>query len=325
MSIQELNGDVVQQIAELAKDAAMPPGKIDVLPVDGGIVGVVIPKTHDFKDLSKDLDERIERLAHGPRQLKAREAAETLDGFIQVVSRHRGTNTAIEALRGDKPRMLAYVDYHVASDGSKGPEARRLLHSVEYAFPFTEAFSMWEKSGQQWQSKRDFLKFVQDRTADMVNPREIIADKDSITRREFEGVLRSRGMGRDEREAANLEVLFGAPEQLISGARAMGAISAEEYEEVEAGLGEVTIAYKKADKTTNAEKVREFYLVEVAVFEGEAPQVLPARLRAQVERGALYLRLELIGLKELVKRSFEAACARVATETKCPVYRVKLA
>jgi len=325
MSIQELSGDVVAQIAELAKEAATPPGKIDVVPVDGGIAGVIFPKTHDFKDLSKELDERIERLAPGPRQLKADEKAETLDGFIALVSRHRGTNTAIEALRMPNPSMRALVDYHVASDGSKGPEARRLLHKLEYAFPFTDAFRKWESSGLEWQSKRDFLKFVQDRTADMVNPREIIADKESITRREFEGVLRSRGMDKEAREAADLEVLFGTPEQLIAGARAMGAISAEEYEEVEAGLGEVSISYKKSDRTPGAEKVREFYLVEVSVFEGEAPQVLPARLRATVDKGQLFLRLELIGLKELVKRSFEAACKRVADETKCPVYRVKLA
>ena len=222
------------------------------------------------------------------------------------------------------PTMKAYVDYHVASNGEKGPEARRLLHKITYEFPFTDTFRSWASSGLAWNSKRDFLKFVQDRTADMVNPREIVADKDSVTRREFEGVLRSRGMGRDEREAADLEVLFGTPEQLIAGARIMGAISAEEYDEVEAGLGEVSISYKKADKTTNSEKVREFYLVEVSVFEGEAPQVLPARLRAMVEKGQLFLRLELIGLKELVRKSFEAACAKVASETACPVYRVKL-
>ena len=324
MSIQELQDDVVQDIAALAQGAAEAqvvevwPGK------EGPVVGVVVPKTHDYKDLTKEIDERLERLAPGPRQLKADEKAETLEGFIRLVCRHRGTNTAIEALRTPDPTMKAYVDYHVASNGEKGPEARRLLHKITYEFPFTDAFKMWEIVGKHWQSKRDFLKFVQDRTADMVNPREIIADKDSVTRREFEGVLRSRGMGRDEREAAKLEVLFGTPEQLIAGARVMGAISAEEYDEVEAGLGEVSISYKKADKTTNSEKVREFYLVEVSVFEGEAPQVLPARLRAMVEKGQLFLRLELIGLKELVKRSFEAACAKVASETACPVYRVKL-
>ena len=324
MNASELNGDAVQEIAVLAQGA----GEVQNIEVwpgkEGQAVGVVVPKTHDFVDLTAKIDERLERLAPGPRQLKADEKAETLEGFIRLVCRHRGTNTAIEALRMPGPTMKAYVDYHVASNGEKGPEARRLLHKIEYAFPFTDAFKMWETAGQHWQSKRDLLKFVQDRTADMVNPREIVADKDSVTRREFEGVLRSRGMERDEREAADLEVLFGTPEQLIAGARAMGAISAEEYDEIEAGLGEVSISYKKADKTTNSEKVREFYLVEVSVFEGEAPQVLPARLRAMVEKGQLFLRLELIGLKELVRKSFEAACAKVASETACPVYRVKL-
>lgn len=324
MSIQELHGDVISQIAELAKEAASPPGRIEVLPVEGGLAGVVVPKTHEFKDLSKEVDERIERLAPGPRRLKARETAETLDGFIALVCRHSAGNTAIEALRTPSPTMKALIDYHLESQGDEGPVARWLSHSVEYAFPFAEAFLAWQRAGDQWLSKRDFLRFVQDRTAEMVNPREIEAAKDSITRREFEGVLRSRGMDKDAREAAALETLFGTPEQLIAGARAMGAISAEEYDEVESGLGEVSIAYKKSDKTTGSEKVREFYLIDVAVFEGEAPQVLPARLRANVNNGALFLRLELIGMKELVKRSFEAACQRVADETECPVYRAKL-
>ncbi len=324
MSVYEVQADVVQSIATLAQGAAEVQA-IEVWPgKEGQAVGVVVPKTHDYKDFTKEIDERLERLAPGPRQLKAVEGAETLEGFIALVQRHRGTNTAIEALRMPSPGMKAYVDYHVASDGLNGPEARRLLHKIEYAFPFTDAFRKWESSGLEWQSKRDFMKFVQDRTADMVNPREIIADKDSITRREFEGVLRSRGMDRDQREAADLEVLFGTPEQLITSARAMGAISAEEYDEVEAGLGEVTIKWHKSDKIVTTDKVREFYLVEVSVFEGEAPQVLPARLRAMVEKGQLFLRLELIGLKELVRKSFEAACAKVASETACPVYRVKL-
>lgn len=324
MSNYEVQADVVQSIATLAQGAAEAQA-IEVWPgKEGQAVGVVVPKTHDYKDLTKEIDERLERLAPGPRQLKADERAETLDGFIALVRRHRGTNTAIEALRMPDPTMKAYVDYHGASDGTKGPEARRLLHKIAYEFPFTEAFRSWASAGLAWNSKRDFLKFVQDRTADMVNPRETEADENSVTRREFEGVLRSRGMDKDQRKAADLEVLFGTPEQLIAGARAMGAISAEEYDEVEAGLGEVSISYKKADKTTNAEKVREFYLVEVSVFEGEAPQVLPARLRAMVEKGQLFLRLELIGLKELVRKSFEAACAKVASETACPVYRVKL-
>lgn len=321
MSLKE----AVTEIADLARGERVA-DVVEVYPGrDGQNVGVMVPKTHDFVDLTKAIDERLERLAPGPRQLWAEESAETLEGFIRLVCRHRGNNTAIEALSMPTPSMTAYVDYHVASDGSKGPEARRLKHKVRYAFPFSEAFQKWQSSGTSFQSKRDFLKFVQDRTVDMVNPNEIEAGENSITRREFEGVLRSRGMGKTERKEAALDVLFGTPEQLINGARAMGAISAEEYDEVDAGLGELTITYRNSNKATNAEKVREFYLVEVSVFEGEKPEVLPARLRASVDKGQLYLRLELIGLKELMRRSFDAACERVAKETTCPVYRVKLA
>lgn len=320
---QEFNGDAVSQIAELAQNAIK--GEIfGIRSVDGGVSGIMVPNTHTFKDLTKDIDERDERLAPGPRRLKAREEAETLEGFVALVQRHGGSNTAIEALVNPSPKMLAYVDYHVQSNG-EGPEARRLEHSISYAFPYSSRFQMWHNASKVWLPKRAFLAFVQDRVADIVSPHEVEAAKDSVTRIEFEGVLRARGKTQEEREAAALETLFGTPENLAAGAKAMGAISSEEYDEVEAGLGEVTVSYKKSDRTTNSEKVREFYLVEVAVFEGDKPQVLPARLRVKVENGALYLCLELLGLRTVIERSFAAACERVASETTRPVYRCKLA
>lgn len=319
----ELNENAISQIAELAQDA-IKSETIGVRPIDRGQTGIIVPKTHDFVDLTAKIDERLERLAPGPRRLEAKETAETLEGFIALVSRHRGTNTAISATRTPEPKMVACIDYHVASAG-QGPEARRLLHQVSYAFPYSERLTAWLQAAQQWQSKRGFLEFAQGRIADIVSPFEVEAPEGTVTRQEFEGVLRARGMMAEARKAAALESLFGAPEALIAGAKAMGAISAEEYDEVEAGLGEVTIKWHKSDKVTNTEKVREFYLVEVPVFEGEAPQVLPARLRAKVEGGALFLRLELLGLRRVIEQSFEDACVRVQAETGAPVYRVKLA
>ena len=320
----ELGAGAIEKIAGMARDAAAPPGRIDVFPAEGGIAGVVVPNTHTFKDLSVELDARLEKLAPGPRLLVAAEVAETQEGFIALVQRHGGTNTAIEALLTPSPSMKAFIDYHVPSNG-EGPEARRLKHSVSYTFPYSIRMQAWFAAAGTWLPKRAFLTFVQERVADIVSPYEVEAAPGSVTRMEFEGVLRSRGKSREEREAAALETLFGTPEHLCNGAKAMGAISAEEFDEVEAGLGDVHISWKKSDKTTGSENVREFYLVEVAVFEGEQPQVLPARLKVKVENGALYMRLELLGLRTVIERSFAAACARVADETKRPVYRVKLA
>lgn len=320
---QKFDGDAVSQIAELAQNAVK--GEIfAVRAVDGGVSGLMVPNSHTFKDLSKEIDERSERLAPGPRRLVAKEQAETLEGFIALLRRHGGANTAVEALANPSPSIKAYVDYHVQSSG-QGPEARRLEHSVSYSFPYSSRFEAWTRAANSWLPKRAFLSFVQERVADIVSPHEVTAAPDSVTRLEFEGVLRSRGFDQAEREAAELETLFGTPKMLADGAKAMGAISSEEYDEVEAGLGEVSISYKKSDKTTGAEKVREFYLVEVAVFEGEKPQVLPARLRAKVENGVLYLCLELLGIRTVIERSFAAACEQVAAETGRPVYRCKLA
>lgn len=325
----------IKEIANIATRAAGAPlvEAFAATSKDGhGVVGVLVPKTHELKDLTAAIDKRVEDLALGPRRLISHEKAETLEGFIALTNRHASANTAIEALilpsetSGGTfaPRLRAIVDYHLESDGSKGPEARRCEHTIAYAFPLSARCKRWLAASGEFKSKRDFLRFVQENVADLVCPDEIEAEPGSVTRTEFEGVLRARGKSKAEREAAPLESLFGSPGHLCEGAKRMGAISSEEFEEAEAGLGDVTISFKKADKTTGSESVREFYLVRFAVFEGDAPEVLPMRLRTLVEGGKLHMRLEVIGLQTVIERAFAKACARVASETGRPVYRVKL-
>lgn len=330
--LRSLNGDAVQQIADLAEQASEAPKHdiVEVYPAGGvggmphGVAGVLVPNTHTFKDLSADIDKRNEALADGPRRLVANEVAETRDGFISLTKRHAGKNSAIEAILRPSPSMTTYVDYHVASEGD-GPEARRMQHSVHYAFPYSERTQAWLQAGSTMKTKREFTQFIQDRVVDLVSPFEVKADKGSVTRREFEAVLRLRGKGIEEREAASLEVLFGTPESLINGVIATKAISTIEQEDIESGFGDISFSYKKVDKTDAKEKLREYYLVEIEVFEGETPRVLPARLKATAVNGELMLKLEVIGLRDVIKDSFDAAVKEVAETTGLEVHRVKLA
>jgi hypothetical protein len=314
--------DLVAQIAELAQKAAE--GELfEVLPVNGGNVGLLVPKTHDYKDLTKEVDDRLERLAPGPRRLIANETAETFEGYLGLTIRHAGKSTVVEALLRPSPVMTTYVDYHVASSGD-GPEARRLQHSVTYPWPYSERLQAWLAAGSSWQTKREFMAFVQDRVVDLVSPFETQAEKGSVTRRQFEAVLLTRGKDKEERESAALEVLFGTPEQLFSGVVATKAISSIEQEDIESGFGDVVFSYKKIDKTDAKDRMREYYLVEIEVFEGEKPCVLPARFRARSVDGDLQMRLEVVGLRDVIKDSFEAAAKVVAEKTGLQVYRVKL-
>jgi len=330
VSIDALSGDTVEQIAKLAEQAS---GKLQhevimAFPAGGGggpvgISGVLVPATHTFQNLTDALDKRAEALAPGPRRLVAEERAETFEGFIGLTMRHAGHNTVVEALLRPSPVMTAYIDYHSASEG-EGPGARRLQHSVVYPWAYSERLQAWLNAGQKWQSKRDFLTFIQDRVVDLVSPYEVKAPPGSVTRREFEAVLRARGKGKEERETAALEVLFGTPENLINGVNKTKAISTIEQEDIESGYGGICLSFKKTDKTDATEHLREYYLVEVEVFEGEAPRVLPARLRARSNGGELVLLLEVIGLRDVIKDSFEAAATTVQARTGLQVHRVKL-
>ncbi len=319
----ELGAGAIEKIAGMARDAAAPPGRIDIFPAENGIAGVVVPNTHTFKDLSVELDARVEKLAPGPRRLIAIETAETFEGYLGLTIRHAGKNSVVEALLRPSPVMTTYVDYHVASNGD-GPEARRLQHCVTYPWPYSERLQAWLAAGSSWQSKREFMTLVQDRVVDLVSPFEVKAENGSVTRRQFEAVLLTRGKGKEEREAAALEVLFGTPEQLFNGVAATKAISSIEQEDIESGFGDVVFSYKKIDKTDAKDRMREYYLVEIEVFEGEKPCVLPARFRARSVDGDLQMKLEVIGLRDVIKDSFEAAVKVVAEKTGLQVHRVKL-
>ena len=65
MKAFELNGDAVKDIAALAQGAA----EVQVTEVypspEGQAVGVVVPKTHDYKDLTKEIDEYASFTQHG--------------------------------------------------------------------------------------------------------------------------------------------------------------------------------------------------------------------------------------------------------------------
>ena len=108
------------------------------------------------------------------------------------------------------------MDYHVASNGEKG--RRRGVCNTKSPTSFLYGHLSFVGKLRAMELASGILKFVQDRTADMVNPREIIADKGFCDAAQFRACF-VRGNGRDEREAADLECFS---ERLNSLSRALG-------------------------------------------------------------------------------------------------------
>ena len=305
--------DVVTDLAKVQPIAGLPEGHHVV----------ALPKAFTHLDLTAGIDKRTEERAPGPRRIKGTERAETLDGFIELVKRHSTNASAIFAQGGESPSFIAVIDYHGASTDTAGAVPAWREQRVTYGFPFSESFKAWARIG--WTMKKDFLQFVRDNALDIVDPSEVEAGSGSVTRTVFEAVLRAQGRGKVEREKAPLEVLFGSPAALLDGATRLAAITSKQFEETDHGLGGIEVKYQKEDKVTNAEKVREFYLVELEVFPGATKTIIPARLKTKVQDGALLLTLELLGVKEMIEAAFQDAIRKVEGYTTRPVYRATLA
>lgn len=286
-----------------------------------GRAGVLVPQGFEFYDMTDDIDARErtkyaleEQRGNGPRRVEAKHVAETLDGFIDYVNRHKSSTTAISAqLRDGKPRLVATVDFHGQSDGIGGPDPRWGKHTVEYAFPFALVFKQWQAAAN-WQDKKRFLDWAETHAVELAHPDEI-TEAGRITSDIFHKVLIVRGWDKEKRMASPLGAVFGSASELFHGAKLMNGSTSEGLEETVDDMGQVSIVYKRSDKVENA-AVKRYYLADIKVFDGdEEARCVPARLDLSVDGGKLGLSLHLIGVEQIVEASFLDACAKVKEAT----------
>lgn len=286
-----------------------------------GRAGLLVPDGVKFIDLTDQIIAReaaayklAEERGKGPRLIAGEEKAQTLAGFCDLVNRHKGSTTAISARNNGHPALVAWVDYHGASDGTQGPDPRWKKHAVTYAFPYSKQFTAWQ-AASNWMDKKSFLEFCQARMLDLAAPDEVQAGP--VTQEILDKVLIARGgWDREQRKAASLDAVFGTAFELFDGAKKMKATTEESLEENVDDNGLISVNYKFKDTIVNANAKR-YYLLDVRVFEGDAAKLcVPVRLDLGVDNGKLRLRFELLGLDLIVENAFAAACEEVTKSTK---------
>lgn len=313
-------GGMVEQIQALAIRAHSPlPLHVDL---HMGRSGVVLRDGLKFEDLTEKLEAQEQRRydleekrGKGPRRIEAKHTAQTLEGFIDYVNRHKSETTAISAQfdTGGKPRLVATIDFHGKSDGKGGPDPRWGKHSVEYSFPFSVVFRQWQNAAQ-WKDKKRFLEWVETHAVELAHPGEI-TEAGQLTSDIFNKVLIVKGWDKARREKSfkedGLSAVFGSASELFQGAKLMNGSTAESLEETIDDMGQVAISYKRSDKVENAQAKR-YYLADIKVFDGDGDtRCVPVRLDLVVDGGKLGLSLHLIGVEQIVEASFLEACTRV--------------
>lgn len=329
--------EIFQELFDYAKNTLSAAFTEKVITIDGRekIHGVLVPRTHNWTDLTSAVDEREKKLYDlnearglGPYQIKDRQSAETLQGFCDLVNRHKGRTTAIFGTAAQSPALVAVIDYHGESDGQNGPLSRWKNHLVSYQFPLSRALRNW-RAMSDWMDKRDFLASAERRLLDLYDPADApsmahLAAHSPVVFNVFQRLVRSKAMPRDARDALKLDGVFGSPADLLQGARAMGACTTEKLTEEAGEFGEITVRYEKQATIQNA-SISRFYLLDIPVFEGdERTSLLPVRLDVFIDESKLRFKFELLGLEQVVDAAFVQACAEVHLRTGLSPYRATL-
>jgi hypothetical protein len=317
-------GGMVEQVQALAIRAHNPtPFYVGS---DKGRSGVLLRDGLRFEDLTEKLEAQEQRRYDleekrgiGPRRIEAKHTAQTLEGFIDYVNRHKSETTAISAQfdTSGKPQLVATIDFHGKSDGKSGPDPRWGKHVVVYQFPFALVFRQWQ-GASQWMDKKRFLDWVETHAVELAHPAEI-TEAGELTSDIFNKVLIVRGWDKEKRTAAfasnGLSAVFGSAAELFQGAKLMNGSTSESLEETIDDMGQVAISYKRSDKVENAVAKR-YYLADIMVFDGDVEsRCVPVRLDLAVDGGKLCLSLHLIGVEKIVEASFLEACSKVAEST----------
>lgn len=275
---------------------------------------VFAPKGLGLHDVKAELDPWLKR----PRRLKGKCSAETLASFCGLVNRHRTEATAVFAVSGDRPSLVAVIDYHemngVSGAGSTPSFAE---HRIAYAFPFTPEFIAW-KAAFGWLGQQAFAQFLDARRFELVDPLDAEVLEGGVVQE-----VMLKATPREKRIDARPENIFAGPAAIMQLVETLQATSRTKWSEATTDrFGNVTVKFEKEKAVEGNEKIPTLFLVEIAAFVGGTKLTLPARLRAQVgDDNKLKLSAELVGIDRVLERGFTDALELVAKETTCPVYR----
>lgn len=253
-------------IADLgAKSAEAQVLSIDLTHLGDGGLPPDVPLIWDPKSSQLvSLKTHIEQYRLHPQFKRGTATALTLESFINLVERHKTTDSVVFAdTSWRKPSFTAVIDYH---EEASGGEADHGKHRIHYAFPLSEEWQAWVKMDGEVMSQHDFATFLEDRIAELSSPTE--AEKIEFERDFSTTVATPAEVVRLSRSLqVNVESRVKAAHTLQNGA---GHLAWEETH---------------ADSDGKPLVVPGIFLLNVAPFFMGEPIRIPVRLRYRVTSG----------------------------------------
>ncbi|MFZ2869627.1 DUF2303 family protein [Zavarzinia sp.] len=320
---------------------------------------LALPKGTEMRDATPILHKLLTDNLHAPRFLREAAKLTSVTSFIGYTLRFRDEHSAIFVEDTPAaPQLKVIIDYHRPASpeigepsGDSGevqswfkPRPRHGRHTGTYGFPLSEQINEWKKVSGAKLTQSEFATFLQDRRFDIANPP---LDWMQMERKDLDLILRLLNLADDRGEvddgASTVEDSEDGDERYIPRSalyklRKLRFASADRVVQLAQSI-EVTVDGKaksgfnprtgerqlefEEEHTTSSKgrrvTVPEFFLVEVPLFEGERPRLIPVRLQYRVSGGTVVWIPTLIEWKRVIRLAVADVAAQVGDATGLPV------
>lgn len=127
-----------------------------IITAPGGKSFVIIPRDYHLAEVDDFIDK--------PRSLHASITMRTAEAFQNYVNRH-GTHDSMIFCDVTRPGFTAVIDWHGAENAPTNRE-----HKVVFNPALSEEWMFWAAINGKWIAQADFVRFVEERIADIVKP-----------------------------------------------------------------------------------------------------------------------------------------------------------
>ena len=243
----------------------------------------------------------------------------TLESFVNLVNRHKGTNSAIFAnISWKNPVFTAILDYHHANsvrantDGKEtsinldtdlgdDPLARFGRHQIKYKFPLSEGWKACVEANGKNHSQSEFAQFLEDHIHEIASPA-------ALEVAEWEEKFRTK---------------FATPNHLIDLARGLEVnVEANIKSKIKLASGETQIVFDTQHKDAAGKEiiVPGLFMLAIAPFHRGEEIRIPVRLRYRVTGEGIAWSYLLFRPDQFIDARLADDCDAVAGQTNLPVY-----
>jgi hypothetical protein len=262
--------------------------------------------------------------------------------LLAVIDFHGGTVPGF-----DRPPAPEEVRFRDETPGSSAMP-RFGEHVARYNFPLSEQVLAWSKISGQPLSHTDMAAFIDERQFDVANPPLdwMQVDRDTVDLilhlmniHDDQGEVDDAATDDIDRDLATDEdryiprsaiyklrrIRFASSARLIQMARTVEiSANSKTVEGYKPHTGERTIEFKEEHDTRDGQGrkiiVPDAFLLQIPLFEGETPVLVPVRLQYRHAKGNIAWFLTLMEWRRVVRYAVKVEAERVKAATELPLF-----